>query len=48
MKRVFKVCQEKDCKKEATKKTGPVELCNDHFISLVYDMQPLEIKKARG
>ena len=39
-----KICQEIKCEKGATKEMRGMHLCEDHYISLVYDMVPLALK----
>ena len=40
-----KVCQALNCKNEATKEMRDIVLCLDCYTSLVYDMEPLALKK---
>ena len=40
-----KICQELKCKNEATKEFRNIDLCLDCYTKLVYDMQPLALKK---
>lgn len=44
----MKKCDEINCDKEATEKMRGINLCQDHYTSLVYDMVGLVLKKDKS